>query len=146
MTEKNVSARLRQVLEVGVKCRCTREDQCVARLDGRFGQRQLQYPIPQRLGQPLGRARTGEVRQPSQVLFGIAPPPGHHRRLDAADPRGDLFTWYPVAGEEHDPGPLHHLGRRALAPRPSLQLPPIGLGDVNGPRMSGHGESVHRDR
>jgi hypothetical protein len=55
-----------------------------------------------------------------QSALGVAPPPGDHRRLGAADPRGDL------------------LARRALAPRPPLQLPMIGFPNLDRAHVRGH--------
>jgi len=78
------------------------------------------------------------ILKTGQSALGVAPPPGDHRRLGAADPRGDLLARHPVGGQQHNPGPLDHPGRRALASRPPLQLPTIGLRNLNSPHMSGH--------
>jgi hypothetical protein len=54
---------------------------------------------------------------------------------DAADPGSDLFARHPVAGQQHDPGPLDHPGRRAFVPDAPLQLSPIGVGHFHHPHM-----------
>jgi hypothetical protein len=109
-----------------------------AELDRWLGQGPLQHPIAQGIGQRRGRARPRQIIQPGQPLLGVAASPGDHRRLGAAHPRGDLLARHPVGGQQHDPRPLDLPGRRALAPRPPLQLPTIGLRDLNSPHTSGH--------
>jgi hypothetical protein len=104
----------------------------------RLGQGQLQHPIPERLGQ-LGRlARPRQVLQAGQAVLGVAAAPGDHRALGATDQRGNFCTGYLICGQQHDPGPLDHPGRRALVPSTSLQLTPIGVGNLHHPHMRGH--------
>jgi hypothetical protein len=65
----------------------------------RLGQGQLQHPIPQPLGQLRRLARARQVLQADQAVLGVAAPPGHHRRLGAADDRGDLLARHRLGGE-----------------------------------------------
>jgi hypothetical protein len=90
------------------------------KLGGRLGQRQLQHPIPQLLGQRGGLARPRQILQSGQAALGIATTPGHHRALGAADDRGDLLARHHLGGEQHDPGPLDHPRRRPFVPDPPL--------------------------
>jgi hypothetical protein len=71
-------------------------------------------------------------------MLDVATAPGHHRSLGAAHDRRDLLAGHPLRGQQHNPGALDLPGRRPLATSTSLQLPPIGLGNLHHPHMRGH--------
>ena len=105
----------------------------------RRGHRRGQDLAHHRIGQdPPRAARPGRVLQPSQPRLGVLAAPLDHRRLGAARPLSDLRAGQPVRGQQHDPGPLHHPGRRTLGPGPPLQLGPVSIGHRQDPHAIRH--------
>jgi hypothetical protein len=81
--------------------------------------------VRERLFEPV--AGPGQVLQLWQTAVGVAAAPGDHRRLGAADNRGDLLAGHSLGREQHDPArstsvPARNRGEHDRTSMPQLDM------------------------